>query len=235
MSVWVAGLDGCPAGWIAALLDLEADGPPRLMVLSHFAEVLEFVETPDVIGVDMPIGFPDLAAHGGRACARAARRRLGPRRSSVFAAPSRPALACNDYRAALAANRAGGGPGLSKQCFFLFPKMREIDAVMTPVLQTRVVEAHPELAFTAMAGAPMSHAKRLANGRAERLEALAAAGFAMDALAPHPLPSSQVKPDDLLDACAVAWSATRVARGMAERLPPAPPRDSKGLRMEIVF
>jgi predicted RNase H-like nuclease len=41
-------------------------------------------------------------------------------------------------------------------------------------------------------------------------------------------------PDDVLDAFAALWSADRIARGEAINLPAIPPRDSVGLRMEIV-
>lgn len=236
MTTWVAGLDGCPGGWTAVLAPLE-DPPQRLevRVLAHFAEVLDLPEAPAVIGIDMPIGFLDQARPGGRTCEVEARARLGPRRASVFAAPSRLALAALDYPSALALNRRGGGPGLSKQCFNLFPKMREVDAVITPELQGRVFEVHPELAFAALAGAPPPHPKRTPDGRAARLAALTAAGWPAARLDPHPLPRKTAAPDDLLDAAAVAWSAMRIARGAATTLPSAPPRDAKGLRMEIVF
>ncbi len=49
------------------------------------------------------------------------------------------------------------------------------------------------------------------------------------------MPSRVAAPDDLLDACAAAWTAGRVAKGAAERLPETPPTDARGLRMEIVF
>jgi predicted RNase H-like nuclease len=42
------------------------------------------------------------------------------------------------------------------------------------------------------------------------------------------------KPDDVLDAIVAAWTAKRAAEGRAERLPPDPPIDQRGLRMEIV-
>jgi predicted RNase H-like nuclease len=231
---WVLGLDGCRGGWVGVGLAV-ADG--RLLFserFARFADALARGETAATIAVDMPIGLPDLAERGGRACERLARARLGPRRSSVFATPSRPALAKRDYPRALGANRRGGGPGLSKQCFHLFPKMREIDALMTPALQARVRECHPELAFAVLVGAPMAHPKRTREGRVERLAALATAGFSRDAFEPHPFARKEVAPDDLLDAAVVAWSARRIARGEALVLPEAPPRDPRGLRMEIV-
>jgi predicted RNase H-like nuclease len=47
---------------------------------------------------------------------------------------------------------------------------------------------------------------------------------------------SRVGFDDVLDACALAIIAARRWRGLARRLPARdPPRDAKGLRMEIWF
>jgi predicted RNase H-like nuclease len=43
------------------------------------------------------------------------------------------------------------------------------------------------------------------------------------------------KVDDVLDACVAAWTAERIARDEAKRLPCDPPRDARGLRMEIWF
>ena len=39
--------------------------------------------------------------------------------------------------------------------------------------------------------------------------------------------------DDLLDACALAWSARRITHGTARRVPDRPARDARGLRMEL--
>jgi predicted RNase H-like nuclease len=41
-------------------------------------------------------------------------------------------------------------------------------------------------------------------------------------------------PDDLLDAFAACWTAEGIYRGLGQTLPADPPRDSTGLRMEIV-
>ena len=47
----------------------------------------------DALGIDTPIGLPDRAERGGRACDAAARRLLGPgRASSVFSAPVRATM-----------------------------------------------------------------------------------------------------------------------------------------------
>lgn len=44
-----------------------------------------------------------------------------------------------------------------------------------------------------------------------------------------------VADDDVLDAIAVLWTATRIARGEGRGLPDPPPRDPTGLPMEIVY
>jgi predicted RNase H-like nuclease len=41
--------------------------------------------------------------------------------------------------------------------------------------------------------------------------------------------------DDVLDAYALTWTALRIATGEARRLPSDPPRDRKGLRMEVWY
>ena len=44
---------------------------------------------------------------------------------------------------------------------------------------------------------------------------------------------ADVGADDLIDACACAWSARRIAEGRAVSFPADPPRDARGLRMAI--
>ncbi len=230
----VVGLDGAPGGWAGVVLDLNGIEPPRGPELfASFKAVLEDPRAFRIIAVDMPIGFAQSAEAGGRACERMTRSYLGPRRSSVFASPLRPALAAQSYADALARNRAAGGPGLSRQAWNLFPKMREIDALMTPALEGCVFETHPELVFAQLAGRPMAHAKRTPQGRSERLAVLAAYGLSPEFFEPHPFRRADAAPDDLVDAAALALSAVRIAEGEAVCLPEDPPRDEKGLRMAI--
>jgi len=40
--------------------------------------------------------------------------------------------------------------------------------------------------------------------------------------------------DDIVDAFAALWTAERIHRGEAMSIPPIPPLDSHGLRMEMV-
>lgn len=228
----VIGADGCRGGWIAVRWGESLTH----RLYRSFAEVLAMEAS--VIAVDMPIGFPDVS---GRAAEREARARLGERQSSVFSVPSRAAVMCEDYGEACRANLLNSDPPkkIAKQIFHIFPKMREIDRLMTPELQSRVFEVHPELAFWAMnGGAPLPLPKKVKGqphppGLALRKKLLAEAGFPLGALPAFAYRAADAGADDLLDACACAWSARRIAEGRSLSFPADPPRDRRGLRMAI--
>jgi predicted RNase H-like nuclease len=237
--IWVAGVDGCRGGWIAVVLGLNDSGQAERCA-SHlcpdFAAVLALAEHPCVIAVDIPIGLLDRAQPGGRACDRAARVLLGGRRgSSVFSPPARPALSAQRYEDVASLN----GAGVSKQAFNILGKIREVDELMTPERQRRVVEAHPELAFASLAGGPIRHNKKTPAGRAARLRLLRRY-FGRALLDPTSVRlqhgRAKVGTDDVLDACVLALVADRLRQRRASRVPAgAPPVDAKGLRMEIWF
>ena len=236
-TTWVAGADGCRAGWFIVLQAVKT-GAVRCRVVANFEALLNLPEAPRYIGIDIIIGMPDAPRSGGRLCDKQARQLLGwPRSSSVFSPPAQAALACTTYEEALAANRhaSSDGVGLSKQAFHLFPKLRVVDAHMTPTRQDRVREVHPELAFFAMNGeTPLRHSKHDAAGQAERQRLLGTHGFdGVDQMVDTHARSG-VKADDIVDAHAACWSAQRMAAGSAVRLPDSmPPRNASGLRMEI--
>jgi predicted RNase H-like nuclease len=211
--VIVAGVDGCRGGWAVALASVDG-GPFDVRVVPTFGDVLAL--QPTAIAIDIPIGLVDA---GSRACDIEARRRLGPRRSSVFPAPLRPMLAADTYDAALAIG------GLSKQAYHLLPKIREVDALMTSNAQETIVEAHPELCFARLLGRPCAAPKRTPAGRAERQMAVS---LTIDR------PPTGAAWDDVLDACALVETARRLVGDDVERLGDGT-RDRRGLRCEIVL
>ena len=214
--VLVAGVDGCRAGWVVV-------HEARATVHRDFAAVLGALPDHAVIAVDMPIGLADRHEQGGRDIDRAARTHLGQKRNSVFSAPPRCVLGA---RTLAEARRRGGR--LTLQTLNMLPRIEDVDRVMTVPLQSRVFEVHPELSFAAMNdGQPVLAPKRSPAGSKHRRRLLARAGVAV----PEKPPGAA--PDDLLDACALAWSARRVADGTASRIPDAPTRDGRGLRMEL--
>ena len=232
----VAGADGCRGGWVMVTWSGNPSTTPEARLIADFGTAL--TSSAHIIAVDMPIGLPPLS---GRTCERETRSRLGERQSSVFAVPSRAAVMQEDYFASCRVNLENSDPPrkVSKLCFMLFPKIREIDAVITPDLQSRVWEVHPELAFWAMnGGQPAPLPKKIKSrsnpdGMALRRELLARSGFPVDRLQHPSWPKSMVAEDDILDACACAWSAGRIARGEHVSLPAEPEFDELGLRMQI--
>ncbi len=236
---WVAGVDGCRSGWVAAMLEADGQAPPRLRQFARFGELLAAPEAPLVIAVDMPIGLPGRTGPGGRGPERAVRPLLGARQSSVFSVPARDAVMADDYAEAcrIALDRSDPPRKVSKQCFNLFPKIREIDCLMTPELEARVFEVHPELAFWRLNGGRAMELPKKVNSRAhppglaERRALLEAHGFDAEIFA-RPREAG-VAADDLIDACANALIALRILEGRAQPYPAAPARDPKGLRIAI--
>jgi predicted RNase H-like nuclease len=239
-SVWLAGVDGCTGGWLAAFVRPSGD-ETRLRLVPRFADVLAAPETPSVIAVDMPIGLPERAGPGGRAAENCVRPLLGERQSSVFSVPSRAAVHASDYGEACRVALATSDPPrkVSKQLFNIAPKIREVDEILraAPVDAKRVFEVHPEVAFWRLNGErALSEPKKVKSrpygpGLALRRDLLLAAGLPAEAVhAPHPLGAG---PDDLLDALACAAIARRIHAGTAWPFPDPPPRDGYGLPMAI--
>lgn len=233
--MWVAGIDGCRSGWFVMVRELET-GRLFHCTVSRLAELFELPQRPEVLGIDMPIGLLDCAEEGGRECDIAARQLLGwPRRNSVFSPPVRSTLHCASYTEACAANAASSPRGIriSQQCFALFQKLLEVDQFMNAERQKFVREVHPELSFYEMNCArPMLFPKKASRGAKDRMELLERLGFLLsDAI--RAARAGRVALDDILDACAACWTAERIARGMAVRVPAEPKCDSTGLRMEI--
>jgi len=233
---WLAGVDGCKAGWVAVLKNMETGAvqPPR--VLRSFSELLVCPENPQVIMVDIPIGLLAEAVTGGRACDRECRALLPGKKSSVFPAPVRACLVASDFKEAVLANRASSlaGIGISLAAFGIVPKIREVDECMTPAMQNRVFEAHPELSFAEMnKGIPMSGKKSKAPGKTARRKILMEHGFSNIPDRLNGYLRREVSEDDILDACAMLWTAERKFCGQAVSMPESPLKDAKGLRMEI--
>jgi predicted RNase H-like nuclease len=235
----VAGVDGCKAGWVAVMRKLDDPASLTLRVFSSFTEIVSLEPQLKIIAVDMPIGLPGRIGPNGRGPEKAARKHLGERQSSVFTVPSRTAVYEDDYRRACDTAMATSEPPkkVSKQCFHLFPKIREVDALITPELEARVHEVHPELAFWRLNGeAEMSLPKKVKSranpdGLDQRRDLLVSKGLPRDFL--DQKPPRGCGRDDLLDAAVNSLIAERIFRGEAEPFPKDFLRDERGLRMAI--
>ncbi|WP_432476517.1 DUF429 domain-containing protein [Nocardioides sp. GXQ0305] len=220
----VLGVDGCPAGWVGALL---VGGRVTLATAPTVAELVDRAAVrPVVVGVDIPIGLPDAGPRRADLAARAVLP-VG-RKSSVFPTPTRVAVAAPTHPEANAAHRRATGTGLSVQGFHLCAKIAEVDRWVRSGPGVAVLEVHPEVSFTEL-GADSVLSKRTAAGVATRREALRRAG-----IEPPPPPYGPgVAQDDVLDACAVAWTARRHLDGHSYTLPEEPEVFSDGLPAAI--
>ena len=235
---WIAGVDGCKAGWVAACLDLDAGTAPTLRVVARFGDLL--ATPPALIAVDMPIGLPDRIEGSGRGPEQLVRPWLGQRQSSVFSIPSRAAVESDDYGEACRQALATSQPPrkVSKQGFHLFPRIREIDALLRAEtgLRERLREVHPELAFATMRGGPLAHPKKIKGrineaGMAERRALLIAQGLPRETV--HARPPRGAGADDALDALAALIVARHIAAGRGRPFPEPPGRDSHGIPVAI--
>lgn len=210
----VLGVDGCKRGWVGVRWDGLPGGEAEVLVAASIAELVEAAGPVEAIAIDIPI---DLPVDTARVAEQLARRRLPGRASTVFNTPALAVLDAADYPAGNAANKAALGLGLSKQAWYLVPKIRDVQAWLATGPAGPVVEAHPELCFAAMNGGVVADGKTTAAGEAIRRSLLAAHGLDVEAVR-----RPGVAVDDILDAAATAWTARRLADGIAERLPPEP-------------
>lgn len=234
----VLGADVCPGGWVGIALAgsrVQAYLDPTIGGLVAQA----VTEGPlAIVGIDMPIGLPDA---GPRQADTLAKEAVGPRRSSVFLTPPRPALGEPTHAEAVATSRRLTGAGSSIQAYGLRHTIAQVEDWLREDLRVRdgqcrragvtVVEVHPEVSFAALNGAPLSTRKSTWAGARQRQALLAAAGIVL----PDDLGAagSRAGVDDVLDAAAVAWTAARVAAGQARCLPDPPEPGGDGLPAAI--
>lgn len=231
----IAGIDGCPSGWLCIFEEL----PSRRLgskIFRSIADVFAAAPELELLAIDIPIGLTEA---GPRQCDVEARRRLRPHRaSSVFSAPIRPTLSATSYPEACEISFNAQQKKLSKQSWAIYPKIREVDEFLRlhADAASRVYEVHPEVTFAAWNGSPLVDPKKSVSGIARRSE-LIAAHFGANAFnnVRQRYRRSKANDDDILDAFAALWTAGRIASGIAESLPEEPLIDGAGLPMRIVY
>ena len=225
------GIDGCRFGWLGIW------HKPEGFVWQMEASIWDLIATRACrrAFIDIPIG---LSSKERRRCDSAAREFLGRAfSSSVFPTPVRGVLSAKSYAQANTCHREICGRGLSKQSFFILPKIHEVDSLFKKdkKWQGKLREAHPEVAFKAINGADLQSKKKTAAGFRERLDLLSALDPQIPELVDEILSQTkrnQVLPDDVLDAICLA---VMPQAGRLKTLPKTPDIDSEGLPMEICY
>ena len=122
------------------------------------------------------------------------------------------------------------GKGISQQSFAIFPGIREVDSWMTPELQSRFREMHPEVCFRGITGKIMAFHKSKSEGVEERLQALRPFFVDLEKILAS-IPAAFIA--DALDALVGLASLSRWINGQGESL--GGQKDERGLRMEMVY
>lgn len=209
------GIDGCPAGWVAARFD----GAFSFRTSARLADLIE----PGTVVVDIPFGLIDTHPRSADVMARSHLKQFR-KSSSVFPSPLRLSLAHADYFEANHANRSVCGKGIPRQAFALFEKIRQAEA-LAPIHP--IYEGHPEVSFSLWAGERLMP-KRTLGGVAGRL------GLVRSRWPEFSLPKMNgVAADDILDAVALVWTAMRIVDGTAKTFPDPPAFTPEGIRSTI--
>jgi predicted RNase H-like nuclease len=219
-STRVLGVDACRAGWVGIAWSGQEVRAYVHAEISALAALAAADGPVEVVGIDIPIGLADSTIRQADLLARKA---AGARWASVFVTPVRGALGLEDYQQASTLNRRLTGSGISRQAFNLREKILQVDCWL-PRAPCTVVEVHPELTFGELAGAPLTDSKSTWAGAVRRRQLLAGAGIGLSGALG--LSGRNAGVDDVLDAAAVAWTASRVARAQARCMPDPPERFS---------
>ena len=224
----LAGVDGCKGGWV--LVAEDQAGARTIQRVPTIGDIIA-ADGIELAIVDIPIGLMD---DQPRAADREARRFLGARGCCVFPAPYRSVVRASTYPEACALRERIDGKRMSQQAFGILAKIREVDSTISPDLQSRVREGHPEVTFAVLeGGTAVPTPKKTRSGQEQRRSLLQAHFPELAEMERKSLPKG-ASMDDLLDAYAMLWTARRVRQGVHLTLPSAPQFDSRGLRAEIV-
>ena len=227
----IAGIDGSKGGWACVSGYSDDIKNTNFDIFNNFEEILE--KKFNLVLVDMPIGLDKKLSKGGRVVDREARGMLLKNKSSIFNPPSRMALNAEEYQIANKINK-NFGMGLSKQSWFLFKKIKEVDNFLKIKTRPKIFESHPELIFQVMKGAGVETKKSTHEGLMERINLLIMNGFDkkfIDKLINKK--NSFYKNDDLIDSCALFWSAIRASKDKEIKIPEKIIKDDNGIIMQM--
>lgn len=237
----VAGIDACPGGWIAARAGAGSD--VEFSLHADIADCWRSCNAATLMLIDIPIGL----GSGRRDCDMLAKALLGRHNSRVFLTPPRVAVEAGSYAEANVLSKAKCGLGISKQCWNILPKVRQVDAFLAqnPAARGVLRECHPEVCLAALNAqdaepCPIAENKKSDEGAEIRMALiashLAGAPAALRA-ALTAFPKASVARDDLIDALAALVTALGIAKDPDSQrtLPESPPLDERGLAMEMVY
>lgn len=226
------GIDGCKAGWVIWSVE---QGQPRCQIVTQLAQISDLLANSTAL-IDIPIGYSDENTPD-RLCDKAARKFLSPKRSSsVFPVPSRQAAYASDYVEACEINFELVGRKLSKQTWFILPKVIEVETLLAETPSLKLRESHPEVVFAALQGSPLEQSKKTPQGQQDRLDIIHSIAPDWSEVLINQLSETkarQANRDDIIDAFVLMMIAAKAEN--LSTLPEQPDRDRKGRVREIVY
>ena len=215
----LVGIDGCSKGWVlvsgksqSSLIDKVQFSKSLGLLLSGFEKAIVVIDMPTILS---PKKY-------NRECDILAKKFLGKKKqSTIFLTPSRKILECKNYSSANELSKKKYGKGLSKQAWNLKEKIMEVESLKEST--NKIIEGHPECSFKMLKKAGLESSKKTAFGLFERLKLLEEEGLNPIELGSKLESNIEVKPDDLIDAMILFWTARRVYEGNSYSLPSKEP------------
>jgi 8-oxo-dGTP diphosphatase len=196
----IAGVDGCRAGWLMIKF---ANDEYTFDVYPDFQKLIRFNPDLDRIFIDIPIGLSTKKIK--RTIDSTLRRVLKKRGSTVFNAPSRPAVYEINDEKARALNIQIEGKSLSIQSLNIRNKIKEVDEFLihSATFRSKIYESHPEFCFSVLNGDILLSKKSTKEGIKARLEIIKSKNPVLHRLYNqilHQTKRNEVKKDDIVDA-----------------------------------
>lgn len=257
------GVDACTGGWVS--VGLNRGGEYELKAFFFFDELLAYFESAKLILVDIPIGlFQGAGRRMCDKDAKTKLGKIKdsvfwtPTRQIANWLEQLPLeQPPQSYSAAYKAARkyelkfTDNKQSMSSQAFGILPRIAEVDKVMLERKRKgetipKIREVHPEICFWAMKGRKeLLHKKNEKDGTGikERIDILKSIEIS-SLNAQNLIDDGHIRfcwrgvgDDDILDAFAAAATAYHVSLNpdQFQTLPANPPKDAKGLSMEMVY
>ncbi len=166
--MYFLGIDGCKKGWVIS--KLTSNYSLNIEVYKNLEDIRKLIEGASSTLIDMPMGLP-FGLEYNRTTDSEARTYLSKRKMSIFSIPCRESIYTNNYKDSLILSRELTGKGFSKQAFYLFPKIRELDRFIQKDinLTNKIFEGHPEISFLRVEHEP-NFSKKTIEGIEERIK-----------------------------------------------------------------
>ena len=232
------GLDGCRAGWIAAVISKKHG---QIQLFSTIEDACMLNQHWERMLIDIPIGLAGNKKEAAMRPEPAARKVLGKRASCIFNAPCKQAVYAKDYNEANEINKMVLQKGISKQSYYISNKIREADIFLHsfPEYKGRLLESHPEICFAMLNKdrQPIMESKKTIVGSEKRIQLLSSYYSRTAEIIGKVKQDKQLSAylEDVIDALALAVTNYLMGNNGFSSLPVKPAHNQDGLRMQMVY